>query len=98
MVTTVVPTGKLLPETGLATTEAIPQLSEPDGRMKLTAVPFSFVVNTLMSAGQAIVGRVTSWTVTTADAVAWLPLASVTVRVTVLAPTFEQSKLLLSRL
>ena len=38
------------------------------------------------------VGFITSWTVTIAVSVATFPLTSVTVKVTVLAPTFEQTK------
>src|SRR5438445_13524339 len=45
---------------------------------------------------QTAVGGVTSFTVTVAVQDDLLPQASVTVSVTVFAPTFEQSKLLLS--
>jgi len=63
-VTTVVPTGNVLPETGLATTVAVPQASVAVGMVKLTTAehcPASG--DTLMFAGQVICGDVRSLTV-----------------------------------
>jgi hypothetical protein len=84
-VTVVVPIGKAAG--ALFVTKATPQLSAVTGVPRATPVavhPVLVVAVTL--AGQAIVGRTLSETVTVWLQVALLPLLSVTVQITVVAP------------
>jgi hypothetical protein len=84
-VTVVAPIGKAAG--ALLVTEATPQLSEVTGVPRTTPVavqPVLVVAVTL--AGQVIVGRILSETVTVWLQVALFPLLSVTVQVTVVAP------------
>ena len=87
-------------EGALFVVEATEQLSADVGLDKETpeAVQIPLSAFTVTSEGQVIVGLILSITVTVAVAEAVFPLASVTVNVTVFAPTFEQSKLVFDKL
>ena len=80
--------------------EATEQLSADVGLDKETpdAVQIPLSAFTVTFEGQVMVGLILSITVTIAVADALFPLASVTVNVTVFAPTFEQSKFVLDKL
>src|SRR5512138_1862824 len=93
-VTGVVPTGKVLPEAGLATTLWTAQLSAPAGSVKLTTaehLPGSFACR--MSVGQVMVGAWVSLTVTLKLQVAVLPEASVTLKLLTVVPTGKRDPL-----
>src|SRR5438874_2336443 len=87
-VTVVVPTGKTLPEPGVATTLATEQLSVVAGNGKVTTAlhwPGSFVV--MIFGEAASTGASKSLTVMVKLVLVLLPHASVAVQVTVLVPT-----------
>src|SRR5579862_805805 len=87
-VTGVVPTGNMLPDAGVATTLATPQLSVLVGIAKLTIAPhWPGSLVTVMSAGRMAEGGSTSATVTVNVVFVLLPQASATVLVTVVVPT-----------
>ena len=87
-------------EGALFVVEATEQLSAEDGLDKETpdAVQTPLSAFTVTLEGQVIVGLILSITVTVAVAEAVFPLASVTVNVTVFAPTLEQSKFVFDKL
>jgi hypothetical protein len=85
-VTAVTPAAKVV-DVALLVTEATPQLSAVAGEPRLTPVAVQPVlVAVLMSAGQVMVGRTLSLTVTVWVQEAALPAASVTVQVTAVTP------------
>lgn len=94
--TEVIPTGKVL-VLGLRVMEEIPHASSTGGVVNDT---FAIQVDvfTTTGCGEAILGAVLSTTVTVAEALEILPLASVTERVTMLDPISSQVKNVLLRL
>src|SRR5581483_2244700 len=87
-VTVFVPTGKKLPDGGMALVLATPQLSDWAGRLKVTTAPHcpgSFVCT--MLAGTIALGGSTSLTVTLNVVLLALPQASVAIFVTMVVPT-----------
>ena len=87
-------------EGALFVVDATVQLSADVGLDKETpdAVQIPLSAFTVTLEGQVIVGLILSITVTVAVAEAVFPLASVTVNVTVFAPTIEQSKFVCDKL
>src|SRR3954471_23227793 len=88
--TVVAPSGKGEPEGGTQTTLARPQLSFAMGDGKVTTAPDPPVQNepedTVLSAGQVIVGGSVSFTVTVCWQVVEFPEVSVTLQVTIVTP------------